>query len=83
MEFTNELKLLQLMLSRLERISVDSRLAHRASGLRGSLLTLIDNIDKRRIVSLTEKEQRLIDQGFYILERAASERVQGGRISRV
>ena len=82
MDFENELKLLHLMLSRLERISVDSRLAHRASGLRGSLLTLMDNIDKRLIVSISETDQRLIDQGFYILERAASERVQGGRISR-
>jgi hypothetical protein len=82
MDFENELKLLQLMLSRLERISVDSRLAHRASGLRGSLLTIMDNMDKRQIESLSETEQRLIDQGFYILERAASERVQGGRIYR-
>ena len=82
MEIANELKLLQLMLSRLERISVDSRLAHRASGLRGSLLTIIDNIDQRQIVSISETDQRLIDQGFSILERAASERVQGSRISR-
>ena len=82
MEVAKELKLLQLMLSRLERISVDSRLAHRASGLRGSLLTIMDNIDKRQLVSISESEQRVIDQGFYILERAASERVQGSRISR-
>jgi hypothetical protein len=82
MDFENELKLLQLMLSRLERISVDSRLAHQASGLRGSLLTIMDNIDKRQIANISESEQRLIDRGFYILERAASERVQGRRASR-
>jgi hypothetical protein len=82
MELSSELKLLQLMLSRLERISVDSRLAHRASGLLGSLLTIMDNIDKRQTVSLSASEQQVIDQGFHILERAASERVQGSRISR-
>ena len=80
MEITNELNILQLMLSRLERIPVDSRLAHRASGLRGSLLTLVENIDKRQMVSLSETEERLINQGYYLLERAAAERVQGKKI---
>jgi hypothetical protein len=81
MEFADELKLLQLILYRLERIPVDSRLAHRASGLRGSLLAIIDNIDKRQTVSVPDAE-RLINQGFYLLERAAAERVQRGSSSK-
>jgi hypothetical protein len=81
MEFANELKLLQLILYRLERIPVDSRLAHRASGLRGSLLAIIETIDTRQPVSVSDMEG-LINQGCYLLERAASERARSGSTSR-
>jgi hypothetical protein len=81
MEFANELKLLQLILNRLERIPVDSRLAHRASGLRGSLLAIIETIDERQPVSVSDMEG-LIDQGCHLLEQAASERVQRASTSR-
>jgi hypothetical protein len=76
MQFENDLKLLELILARLERIPVDSRLAHRASGLRGSILTAIDKVNDREIEPVLEMN-RLLDYGFYILERAAHERVQG------
>lgn len=61
----------KILLDRLERLSADSTWAHRASGLRGSLIrTLqVEQIDgeasKRLLV--------LIEQGTEILERAARE----------
>jgi hypothetical protein len=64
------------LVSRLERISVDSHLAHRASGVRVALLRFIDRLDTRdgeisaaRAASL----EALIEQGYAILEKAARE----------
>lgn len=76
MDHANDLELLRLISSRLERIPIDSHLAHRASGIRGSLLSILENTDKSQIVSQSEIEN-LINLGFDILERAAAERVRG------
>ena len=76
MDYLNDLELLRLISTRLERIPIDSRLAHRASGIRGSLLSIIEKMDKSQIVPQAETEY-LIKLGFDILERAASERVRG------
>lgn len=66
-----------LLASRLERLSADSAWAHRASGLRGSLLRAIKaaGSDAQKSVPLPDSNQleQLIDQGFFILEQAASE----------
>ncbi len=68
-------QLLQLLLARLERVSVDSYWAHRASGVRGSLLRALERLEADEPVSPPELKS-VMDQGFAILERAAHERVQ-------
>jgi hypothetical protein len=61
-----------LLLERLERIPSDSIWAHRASGLRGSLLAIVEQLEEQ---SLEDPEvKRLISYGFQILENAARER---------
>lgn len=63
----------KILLDRLERLSADSTWAHRASGLRGSLLKAFDKesfLDNK--VEL-DRFQQLIEQGYEILSRAASE----------
>jgi hypothetical protein len=62
-----------VLVSRLERLSADSHWAHKASGLRGSLLKLLQqfevNPQPEHIRSLNE----LIPQGQEILNQAAKE----------
>jgi hypothetical protein len=65
------------LLARLERLSADSYWAHRASGMRGSLLKCLDQIE------ITRKNNEIVSQetwqslnsmilmGFHILENAA------------
>jgi hypothetical protein len=62
--------LLLLLLARLERISVDSYWAHRASGVRGSLIKLAEQMDAGIIIP-PKKLSDLMDLGFVILEQAA------------
>ncbi len=68
-----QIPLLRLLLSRLERIPTDSRWAHRASGIRGSLLEALGQFDAGRRVSW-QRVKRLMDRGFWILEKAAQEK---------
>jgi hypothetical protein len=67
-------RLILLLLSRLERISADSIWAHRASGVRGALLRLEAQFDAPQRPQ-SPALQRLVDQGFEILERAAQEKI--------
>jgi hypothetical protein len=62
-----------LLLQRLERISVDSIWAHRASGVRGSLLKMIEQLEEGREIE-EQNMKRLISYGFQILERVAREK---------
>lgn len=64
--------LAERLASRLERLSVDSYWAHRASGLRGSLLKSLEVIDISPSGIRTAHLDILIQQGFEILEKAAS-----------
>ena len=67
---TTEDKVIHLLLARLERISVDSYWAHRASGVRGALIRSLEaqeNADIQMLESLSKL-------GFQILERAAREK---------
>jgi len=64
--------LIQNLLARLERISADSVCAHRASGIRGSLLRLLEKSEKGRAVEGSELK-RMMDLGFAVLEKAAQE----------
>ena len=65
--------LIQLLLSRLERISVDSPLAHRASGLRGALLRSLDEQTSASAAGAQEID-RTVDAALAILRQAAEER---------
>lgn len=67
------LELIRLLLARLERISVDSYWAHRASGIRGSLLRALEKLETGRPFQKSRLEV-LIAKGFDILEKAAIEK---------
>jgi hypothetical protein len=62
-------------LARLERVSVDSGLAHRASGIRGALLKSVED-SERGIPVNPESLNLFLQQAFRILEQEA------GRIAR-
>ena len=66
-------QLLEMLLARLERISADSYWAHRASGVRGALLRVLEKLENGRPVSGSELK-RLVDLGFHILENATMEK---------
>ena len=73
MQPSGDIRMLQLVLARLERVSVDSYWAHRASGVRGSLLRAMERLEAGEALSELQLEAAL-QQGFWILERAAQER---------
>jgi hypothetical protein len=73
MQLMDEVQLIRLLLARLERVSVDSYWAHRASGVRGALLRSLERIEAGQSVDSSGLKQ-LTDKGFQILERAAQER---------
>ena len=66
-------QLLEMLLARLERISADSYWAHRASGVRGALLRVLEKLENGRPVSGSELK-RLVDLGFRILENDSMEK---------
>ena len=69
------LRTLLFLLARLERISADSVTAHRASGVRGAMLRVIDQLEKQEQVP-EYVVKRLIESGFVLLQRAAEEKVR-------
>jgi hypothetical protein len=69
---TDAFQLLRLLVSRLERLSVDSHWARRASGLRGNLVKLLDEADSGIEVS-AERMELLTEAAFDILRRAAQD----------
>jgi len=69
------IKLLRLLLARLERISADSYWAHQASGVRGSLLRIMDNFEQGLPVPESAFE-KAVENGFFILGMAVRERAQ-------
>jgi len=70
-----KLAIARQLAGRLERLSVDSIWARRASGMRGSLLKAIERIENSQNAPLTETElahlDSLLERGFQILESAA------------
>ncbi|GAP20721.1 hypothetical protein ADM99_07560 [Leptolinea tardivitalis] len=63
---------LQFLISRLERISADSVVAHRASGIRGAILRALEQSETGNFPS--EKHVKyLIDMGYSLLQKAAGE----------
>jgi hypothetical protein len=73
MNSTEEIKLIQLLLARLERVSVDSYWAHRASGIRGGLLRTLEELEKGDSTGQTSMNE-LISSAFAILTKAAREK---------
>ncbi|HNK63182.1 MAG TPA: hypothetical protein PKL78_08550 [Anaerolineales bacterium] len=69
------LRTLQFLLSRLERISADSSVAYRASGVRGSMLRMVEKLERGRPVP-SQDVKRLIENGYALLQRAAEEKVR-------
>jgi hypothetical protein len=69
------LELVKRLIDRLEHLSVDSTYAHRASGLRGSLLRYIGRIEAGE--HLASEDQSRLDElttyGYEIIELAAKE----------
>jgi hypothetical protein len=61
----------RLVLARLERVSVDSALAHRASGIRGVLLKCLEDSERGSPVD-PETLNIVLQQAFRILEEEAA-----------
>jgi len=65
-------KLIRLLLARLERISVDSYWAHRASGVRGALTKILGQMEMGEPVDPASLQTNL-RVSFEILRKAAEE----------
>ena len=63
----------KILLDRLERLSVDSVWAHRASGLRGSLIRALELSHLQSNDEGHFSLEMLIEQGFRIITEAARE----------
>ena len=68
------LRTLRFLLSRLERISADSAVAYRASGVRGAMLRLVEKIEDGRPVS-SQDVKRLVESAYLLLQQAAREKI--------
>ena len=73
MQSNEEINLIRLLLARLERVSVDSYWAHRASGIRGGLLRILEDLEKGTPTGQIKKNE-LISSSFKILTRGAREK---------
>ena len=67
-----DIELLRLLAARLERLSVDSLWARRASGLRGNIIKVLDEFNSGQNIE-PERLSPLIQRAFEILRRAAQE----------
>jgi len=65
-------KIIRLLLPRLERISVDSYWAHRASGVRGALTKILERMETGESVNPESMKSNILI-GFEILKEAAEE----------
>ena len=73
MDSTEEIKMIKMLLERLERVSVDSYWAHRASGIRGGLIKNLEELEKGTPAGQANPNE-LISSAFDILTRAAREK---------
>jgi hypothetical protein len=67
-----EVELLRMIAERLERLSVDSLWARRASGLRGNIIKVLNEIDDGKEVKAARLNP-LIERAFEVLRHAAQE----------
>lgn len=71
MSFDARVNQINLLINRLELLSADSILSHRASGIRGSLLEYLEELNNLGFQANTDFIDHLIDQGYLILAKAA------------
>ena len=75
MKRASQINLARQLLARLERLSADSRPAHKASGLRGSLLKYLAEYDRFEQSDDNPKDQErleeMIQRGYALIEQAA------------
>ncbi len=64
--------LIEMLLSRLERISADSHMAHRAAGVRSALARELERFEAGQPANQAQIE-KLVQRGFRILEDASRE----------
>jgi hypothetical protein len=69
---TDQIQLLRLLTARLERLSVDSHWARRASGLRGNIVKVLEEAGSGKTVSAARLDL-LTNAAFDILQRAAQD----------
>lgn len=62
-------EIIEMLIDRLERLSADSFWAHQASGVRGSLLRILEDGDQD-----SPRARVLLERGFDFLEKAAKEK---------
>jgi len=67
-----DIELLRLLVGRMERLSVDSIWARRASGLRGNMVKLLEEIEAGQDVESTRVDL-LTQRAFEVLRKAAQE----------
>lgn len=67
-----DIEMLRLLAERLERLSVDSLWARRASGLRGNIIKVLEEYQSGQEVE-SERIAPLIDRAFEVLRHAAQE----------
>lgn len=70
-----DLRTLQFLLARLERISADSAVAYRASGVRGAMLRMVEKFENGRPVP-SHEVRRLVESAYSLLEKAAQEKIR-------
>ena len=63
---------MKFLLAKLERISADSVVAHKASGIRGSMLRALEDYEAGR-VPLEARLHQMIKMGDTLLKKAARE----------
>lgn len=68
----SEIELLRMLAKRLERLSVDSLWARRASGLRGNIIKVLEEIDSGGDIK-DSRLSALIERAFEVLKHAAQE----------
>lgn len=67
-----DIELLRLLVGRMERLSVDSIWARRASGLRGNMLKVLEEIEAGQEVA-SARVDWLTKRAFEVLRKAAQE----------
>jgi len=65
-----ELQHAKLLILRLERLSVDSISAHRASGLRGSLLRMVEENETGVNHENSKDLEELLTMGYLLMEKS-------------